>query len=381
MPTRVVMLVTNDVSRDARVRKEASSLVAAGYDVRVVGVGRPRATGEEYRLALVRPPRDTAGYARPIRILANLVENRGLARRMRREALSEPFELIHANDLDTLPVGAELARRTGARLVYDAHELSSEAVDLQPLIASSRRRREARLAPLADAIVTVNPLIAEEMSKRFRVHAPAVVYNGASRCETVAQPLHEPVRILFQGQFFADRNLEDLVRAMDRLRGSAVLTLQGWGGVEPELRRLVQELDLAGTVTFVRPAAPEDVVEEAAEHDIGIINHLPLSLNHVYSSPNKLFDYMAAGLAIVASDLPVLRLVIEDAKCGVLHPQAGPAALADVIGGLVDDAGQLAVMKANAIAACPRYSWAAQAKTLLDVYSSVLASPPKAGRR
>jgi glycosyltransferase involved in cell wall biosynthesis len=378
---RVLMLVTNDVSRDARVRKEATSLAGAGYDVRVVGVGTGAAGADAFRLSLVAAARDTSRLVKPLRILANIRENRAIARRMLLESLVEPFDIIHANDLDTLPVGVALARRTGARLVYDAHELSSEAVDLHPMIASARRRREARLVVHADTVITVNTLIAEEMANRYGIPLPTVVYNGASRCEPMAVPVHEPVRLLFQGQFFADRNLEELVHAMPLLKGRAVLTLQGWGGVEAALRALVQELRLAGTVVFAKPAEPEDVVIEAAAHDVGIINHLPLSLNHVYSSPNKLFDYMAAGLAIVASDLPVLRLVIEDAACGVLHPQAGPEALAEVIGRLVEDRETLARLKANAVSACRRYSWEAQSEVLVEAYASMSAARAKGAGR
>jgi glycosyltransferase involved in cell wall biosynthesis len=375
------MLVTNDVTRDARVRKEATSLAGAGYDVRVVGVGDPGGSlvAAPFRLNLVAAVPKATSNSRAARVLANWRGNRALEQRLLKAGLCEPVDVVHANDLDTLPVGVVLAQRLGARLIYDAHEMSSEAVGLNPLIAEWRRRREKRLVKEVDAVVTVNPCIAAEMSARYGVPLPAVVYNGASSCRASSVPTHSPVRVLFQGQFFADRNLEDLVTAMESLRGRAVLTLQGWGEVETSLRGLVDRLALKETVRFVEPVPPAGVVAAASDHDIGVINHKDLSLNHRFSSPNKLFDYMAAGLAIVASDLPVLRLVIEDARCGVLHEPTGPDALAGVLGRLVNAPDEIARMKENAVGACDRYSWAAQEKVLLDVYERVVTTAPASG--
>jgi glycogen synthase len=376
---RVLMLVTNDVSRDARVRKEALSLVDAGYDVHVVGVGvGAEASASPYRVDLVRPARETSALPKPIRVAANIIEARRLGGRLLDVGLRTPVDIVHANDLDTLPVAVALKRRMGASLVYDAHELSSEATGLHPLISKVRESRERRLVHLADAVVTVNPFLAGILASRYRLPPPAVVYNGAASCEHTARPAHHPVRLLFQGQFFADRNLEELIMAMPLLRHRALLTLQGWGGVERQLRQLVDEIGLRDTVVFAPPVPPSDLVAEAAAHDVGVISYLPVSMNLKYSTPNKLFDYMAGGLAIVSSDIPAVREVLDDAACGAYIDRTAPNGLADCLARLVDDPDRILRLKQAAVDACPRYSWSKQSEALLDVYDHV-SSPSTQG--
>jgi hypothetical protein len=144
---------------------------------------------------------------------------------------------VHANDLDTLRPAYRAAHASGATLVYDAHELSVEGGNYRWWQLPIMRRRERRFSARADGWLTVNHRIGDELSERYGIPKPVVLYNAPTDRVDRAAPVHRPVRLIFQGQFFYDRNLGELVRAMSRLRGRAVLTLQGWGEAEPELRR------------------------------------------------------------------------------------------------------------------------------------------------
>lgn len=370
------MLVTNDVTRDARVRKEAQSAVDAGGRVIVIGTGDGDASAfadSSFEVRLVTPMTASTHPFWPVRVVANLLATVRFRKQMSDAAIAVRADLYHANDLDTLAQGMRAAARTGAALVYDAHELSTEAGTMKAWQRAAGRRLERSGIRRADGAVCVNGGIARELARRYRVDEPTVVYNGGSTRVTAPSPVGRPVRLLFQGQFFADRGIDALIRVVASRRGDVVLTLQGWGGIEQELRGLVAQLDAGRVVRFAAPCDPLSVVECAADHDIGVINHLPLSLNHTLASPNKLFDYICAGLAVVAPDYPVFREILTDAGCGVLARSASAEDMADALAALLESAERIGELKAAAVASSERYLWATQAERLIAVYRTALA--------
>ena len=176
------------------------------------------------------------------------------------------------------------------------------------------------------------------------------------------------MRLLYQGGFLGNRGLETLISVMGEFRGRCELTLQGWGPLEADLRRRVDQSGLGDIVRFLPAAAPEDLVETAAKHDVGVIVHRANSLNNKYSSPNKLFDYMGAGLAVLASDLPFLRSVLEQEECGLLFDPEVEGLLTRSISELCDDREAVARMKARSAEACVKYSWNEQVRVLVSAY-------------
>jgi len=393
---RITMLVTNDVARDARVLKEAASAAEAGAAVTVVGVGNGEdgSDDEVYRVRLIKPSPPSAHPLWPLRVTRNLLSERRLDDRLVSAAIESQPQVIHSNDLDTLHVGAEVSSRTGARLVYDAHELFAETAGRRWWRRELLRMRERRHISAADRVLTVNPLIAELLQQRHRLaEKPLVVYNGPSACLDRPSPDNTPVRLLYQGAFHPNRGLEALVSSMDPLRDTCELVLQGWGTLEDELRGIVQRRRLDRVVHFRPPCPPHEVVRQAALCDVGVIVHKADSLNNKLSSPNKLFDYMGAGLAVLASDLPFLRSVIEAERCGALFDPAVDGSIAETVRTLAADPIALRQMKRNSAAACSKFAWSEQERVLVGVYeqlkmdlasesaSQTLGNRPRSGMR
>lgn len=380
----ICMLVTNDVSRDARVQKEARSAAEAGARVVVLGTGTELSReldDEPFEVRLVEPMVASASRVWLVRVARNLVAGRLFERRMADAATELRADIYHANDLDTLPQGAYAAQRASAALVYDAHELSTEAGTMKRWQQAVGRLRERRGIRRADGVVCVNEGIAAELASRYGVPLPVIVYNGGQVRVDRAQPVDGPIKILFQGQFFADRGIPELIEAVGELRGSVLLTLQGWGGIEDDLRRLVRERGLEASVSFVEPCSPMSVVECASRHDVGVINHHAWSLNHYLASPNKLFDYICAGLAVVAPDYPVFRAILADAGCGVLVPSSAAKDVASTLRGLVSDPERVLRLKSSAVAASPHYIWSTQAEKLVAVYVAAVDRNRRKGLR
>jgi glycosyltransferase involved in cell wall biosynthesis len=387
------MLVTNDVTRDARVRKEAKSAAEAGFDVVVLGVKTPSSAAEEtwepepgvsVRIRRVSRPMTGRGNAvsRRLRNFRDLGRTRD---ELARAAIEERPDLVHANDLDSLPAGIEVKSALGCPVVYDAHELYVEmfyprstnvveraAVGLQRTYLA---REEARLITRADAVITVNPFIASELAQRYGIDTPEVVLNAP-----VEEALHEvefpdvprPV-FIYQGGLTPGRGLAEMVSAF-LASGPGSLVVMGDGPLKDSLAGLAETAVESARVHLVPPVPHADVVSAAARADIGLIPYMPTGLNNLYSSPNKLFDYLHAGLAIIASDLPFLAKTLDETGAGLVVSPGDVSALQEAVNRIGSDEAALSSMKEAARAAAPRYTWERQVPVLLDAYRRVLAN-------
>lgn len=308
-----------------------------------------------------------------------------LGRRMVDVALAVKPDICHCNDLDTLPAGYWTKMRLSGRprLVYDAHELWTE----QHSPSAAREGHtdawfelfddlQVALAPHVDAVVTVNPSLALVLQSRLGCGPPTVVWNCSSfeeapRMDGVLRKKAAGRKIvLMQGGLIPmDRGLHELIDAAPLLR-DALLVFRGSGEARPALERHVAERGLEHHVCFVDPVPLARVVQSAAEADIGVIPYKPTSVNNLLCSPNKLFEYMMAGLALGVSDLPELRRVVVGTGAGVLFNPCVPEDIAACLNELLTDDARLERCRANSRRAAREiYNWEAQSTSLLALYS------------
>ena len=231
------------------------------------------------------------------------------------------------------------------------------------------RRQEARLAPRADVVFTVNPFIARELAQRYGIAMPGVVMNvpATRTLAPLALPeLPRPV-FLYQGGLTRGRGLSEMLEAFVTVRRGS-LVLMGAGPLGEGLKARAGAPDLQGRVVVLPPVPPEDVVRVAASADVGVIPYMAGSLNNYYSSPNKLFDYLHAGLAIVATNLPFIAQVLSETGAGMVASTDSASDLAAVMNVLAGDAAQLEAMRRAAAGAAQRYTWEREVAPLLDAY-------------
>ena len=167
----------------------------------------------------------------------------------------------------------------------------------------------------------------------------------------------------------AGRGLEELVDAIG-LVPAVQLVMLGSGVEEGALRA---RADAAGaSVLILPPVAPGLVEAYAASADVGVSPILPSCLNYRYSLPNKLFQYMAAGIPVVASDFRQVRAVVEGSGAGVVVDTTNPKAIANGIRQVLADPAEAAAMGARGRAAViDRYNWEVSAAVLLEVYAGL----------
>jgi glycosyltransferase involved in cell wall biosynthesis len=292
--------------------------------------------------------------------------------------------VYHVHDPHPLAAGGCAADKFMAKLIYDSHELFAEQ---EFLTAEKRkwRRIEGRYIERADKVITINDSIARELRRRYDIHHPVVVRNCESRVKWektarrdacgLARRLGIPGDarlILYQGGLIPNRNLENLIRSMIHVRDvCAVLIVLGNGELRGKLLRLVKRCHL-GRRAFLIPGVPQkELLPLTAQAALGIIPYTPTCLNTFYCTPNKLFEYIAAGVPVLVSDLPELRKIVAAHDLGWVTDLTTPERIAEAIDGALRDERVLKKRRANAARAFETLCWEEEEKKLIEVYEGL----------
>lgn len=421
---RVVMYVRNDLTAEARALKEARSLVEAGHSVTVVGTLRP-----EHPRSMERDVVDGVGILRirlprwrrwwrwvrlPSRAL-QVARRRGshgatessrldtldwlavwrfgtLAWARRASELAPRGDVHHGHDLTGLPAAARAAARQGGVLVYDSHELflASGAVKGRPSWAVSYLDRlERRLAGRARAVVTVNDEVAGHLRARLAPRRIVVVHNCPPRVAAepkpdsrtrlraaVGLPETTPVAI-YHGGLRPDRGIEELLLAFALPELAEVhLVVMGFGPLRTMVEARSRASPLAGRLHLLGPVPPQLVVDWISGADVAVMPIKRNPLSYALSTPNKLFESLAAGLPIVGPDSPGFRRVVlgdPSGPLGVLCDPDDPAAIAAAIRSLLDGppAERSAMQARCRTAVLDRWNWEHEVRALLDLYAEL----------
>lgn len=397
---KVLFIYQNDIKITRRLMQEAHSLREAGHDAHLLlrsadtedHRGEVEGVPAEWIAVKGRDPRfkwlyKLAGVARGSQVAALwsvLTMRHTFTMRAVPRAIASKADVYHAVDLNNLLVGYRAAKAKGAKLVYEAYELFPD-VDNRwvRLKRGAWMRRERQLAPHADLSITVNEFIAEEIARRNNMPAPLVVLNcpdppagfdPLKRYDLIRERLNiAPAQkiVLYHGWIAKGRGLEDLVRATPMLAGKAVVVLIGYSDEGEGYRRQMEELGevVAPGRVFTLPALPyRDLFLYCASADVGMVPIRDLGLNYRYTAPNRLFDFIQAGVPIVANDLPFLRKVIASDNLGVVSQLDSPGSYADAINRVLTLPDGGAEIRANMRRVAPLYTWKAQAQVLLNGY-------------
>jgi glycosyltransferase involved in cell wall biosynthesis len=304
-------------------------------------------------------------------------------------------DVYHGHDPTALPAAVTAARRHRARYVYDSHEIfmaAGSGATRPPWVRRMFRRLERRWAKGAVAVVTVNDTVGAELRRRLRPARIVAVNNTPPRwtpppgSDLIRQATGIPPRAdiaLSHGGFMKHRGLEELALALLEPRmGDVHAVLLGYGALEGPLRAMAREARFEGRL-HVLPAVPSsELLPWIASADVGVMPIAPSSLNHLLTTPNKLFECLAAGVPVVASDLPGMRSVVladPAAPLGELCDPTDPASIAAAIRRILDLApDERAALRARCLrAAHERWNWETESTKLIGLYED-LASPATA---
>lgn len=401
---RLVVMLTADRQIDRRITLEADSLEAAGWQVVIVGM--PLDSGQDHDARVVRIGGDAGTVRRESLALAAyrwlrgcLPMNGAAMRWLKRMAWryfvdQETFytrlflatalrytpRVFVAHDLPMLPVATLAARACGARLVYDSHELYSEQ-EFSDLERHKWAEIEARYIGACDVVITVNPSIAAELKRRNALSDVQVIYNAerTSQAPATSRSLHEVFGlsgdkkiVLMQGGLSAGRNLEVLVGAMRYVQNqSVVLVVLGDGLLLHRLQKLAQQEVLLGRVYFHAAVPQNALLELTAAADAGVIPYQATCLNNFYCTPNKLFEFIAAGLPILATDLPEIRKLVKEQEIGLVGDTGSPRNLAALMDDFFSDEQRFASWKAQVAMVRELICWEQEGEKLVEIYETL----------
>lgn len=364
----VVMLVISDVRIDPRVEKEARALAASGFRVTVI-------FPDAYDVKFADAPIDwgprigfepAPGRSRNFTLAFPWLWGgplHGVARARR------PFA-FHCHDLNTAVIGLSAARATGARFIADFHEWFSENVhwnawrkQWQPHGQVRRlvyRAAERIAMAHADEVITVCESIARELEQAYpgRAKPVRVVRNIPSftaiptrTYRTLREELGVPPErftVLWQGGVGPTRLIEPIIEALV-LAQTAVLVVRGPGldRFGPDYRALAIRLGVADRLILAPSVPSRDVVAAARGADAGIWTLPNLCKNFYYALPNKIFEYLAAGLPLLAAGLPEARRIAEGCDVGLCFDPYDPASIAAQINRMAADPMLMSRLRAN----------------------------------
>jgi glycosyltransferase involved in cell wall biosynthesis len=300
-------------------------------------------------------------------------------------------DVHHAHDFETLPTALRAAQRDGGRVVYDSHEIFGTwgtALAQPRWLRFALRRWERRLAGRTVAVVTVNDAIAAILRDRLGVARIVVVHNAPARWTPPAVPEDHLRRaagipaaapvVLCHGGFQAKRGLEETALAMlEPGLEEAHLVFLGFRVhiIEP----ILADPRLAGRVHFIPAVDPNDVLSWVAGADVDVMAILPADQNSVLSTPNKLFESIAAGVPVVSSDLPERRrIVLEDpaGPLGALCDPTDPVSIAAAIRSILQvPEVERAELRARCLrAAHERWNWETEGGRLVSLYEELAST-------
>lgn len=416
----VCMVVKNRLSNDARVKKEMMVLHEDGWQVTVIAMPEPGLPEVEEKngIRILRPPvfskaKETlreqvirssgttdnslkAGLIRSLRsnrfrrFFADLHRDVPWERKLRNTAWQQDADVYHANDLDTLEICGSVAAGRNSKLVYDSHELWLESsrylIATNPINRLRLKNIERKYISRADSVIAVTPLRGKEMLKMYPAirnlqiveNAPetSVKLPAKGKLRKMIKADSNTIIALYQGVICPERGLEELLEAARFTTNPnirfVIIGMDAWNGT---LQEMAAGMGVSDKVIFLPPVPSEELPEITVDADMGFILFRNTCLNHYYSLPNKLYEYMMAGVPIISSDFPELNRVISEVDSGLTVNPESPEEIYKAVEKLANDGEMRKKMSSNGRrAALEKYNWEPQSKILRDIYRELRLS-------
>ncbi len=377
---KVCDVVLNSVWYDPRVRKQINEYLAHGIDVVTIGSKSKRYDKEKVSLI-------------PCKTVITEIDERyvghqkGILNKFKREKLSfevvrdaiiaEKPDVIHANDLNALIPAFAAKRKLGCRIIYDSHEVCVENFTAKKSkLAILYKMAERYMVKRVDLMICVSHAAAEYFAKEYKIKKPMVITNCAPKKEIPVIRQHEKnegFEVLNHGWFYRGRGYDIMAKSCglfddyDDIR----IAIRGFGAMEQELRDTVAQLDKKNRFVFYPSVTVQELVPEAAKSYVGVAITEPICLNFKLSVSNKIFEYVAAGLPVIMSDIPEHRYLNDKYNFGIVLRENTPEAFAEAVIKLYTDREFYNVCAENAKRLAEEVNWENEFGKLIDFLKNI----------
>jgi len=348
--------------------KECATLVAAGYETHLVAPNAP--TGVENGVHL-------HGMGRTIR--SRLRRMSETVWWVYRQALAIDAAVYHFHDPELLPLGW-LLRLQGKKVIYDSHEDVPQQMLAKHYLPAPMRKLVSRLVKQVensvtrrlDAVITVHPAVEERFRKlgcqTVNINNYPLLHELLPEASNWAD---KERAVCYVGGITQVRGLFEMIEAIGMTDGR--LLLAGPFFVEAQ-RELAAAMPGWSQVEAFGRVGRHQVRDICARSVAGLVLFHPIP-HHLVSMPTKIFEYMSAGLPVIASRLPMLQQVIEETKAGICVDPHNPQEIALAVQWLLDHPEEAERMGQNGRrAVMEKYSWEQESKQLLQLYSRLTAN-------
>jgi glycosyltransferase involved in cell wall biosynthesis len=373
---KIVHLTSVHSAFDMRIfAKECRSLAQAGFDVTIIAPHSLDEIVDGVHIKAV-PPIDGKGRLRRMT---------GTVWRVLREGLRQNADLYHFHDPELIPLGL-LLRAYGKKVIYDIHENVPKDILLKQYLPPWSRHilswfighLETSASRQFSALVTVSPMIAERFMPGNR--RTVLIHNFPDLNELavsseVPWESRKPL-VVFPGGILPERGIRQMVHAMACLPDSSDATLDIASGEFPaDLWEELTRHDGWRRVHFLGHLNRAQIIALLGSASAGLVLYLPEEQN-LCAMPHKLFEYMAAGIPIIASDFPLWRRLLKGIDCALFVDPLKPAAIAEAIQYVLSHPAESSRMgRAGREAVRRTFNWDSQAQELVELYKGLVQNP------
>jgi glycosyltransferase involved in cell wall biosynthesis len=291
------------------------------------------------------------------------------------------YDIYHSNDLNTLPQGYICSkwRFKPKKLVYDSHEVQTSRTGYTSTVYG---KMEGFFVKRIDEMIVENNTRAKYNEDLYGFY-PNVVHNYPFKQIGINKekvdlysilniPKQEKI-LLYQGGIQTGRGLEKLIKAAPLFK-EGVLVLIGDGKVKNQLQSLVQEMNLQDKVKFHSKVPLSELPKYTRNAFLGfqVLNNV--CFNHYSASSNKLFEYMMAGVPVVACSFPEIKRVVEGDKTGICVDSHDPESIAEGVNYLLKHPEERVEMMNNCLIAKDKYNWENEKSSFLSIFDKILKS-------
>ncbi len=365
---KVIYLILNSLEFDSRARLEIDAIGSIGHEVEIIcTVG---AEPDNYNGHPIHRIKQYTWPTRKIRFAQFNLYAARIGARLK-------GDIYHAVDLDVLWGAYRAARKVGGRLIYEARELYTELEPLQGrnTLKAIWRGLEKRLIGKADRVITINESLAEELCERYGIDKPAIIRNMAIPVKDL-KPIDLRKKfnipgnfkiILYQGVLRSGQGLLYQLEIMKYLDKIAMLFL-GAGPIEDDIRKKSVEYGIEDRIIIAGRLSPDELINYTASADAGLLLMEDTALNNRLALPQKLFQYLVAGIPQIVSPMPEISRFVKNEDTGIVIPLGQPREAAEDIAKFLNDSHRYNEVRENCRKSAKKHNWKNESGKLIEIY-------------
>ena len=360
---KIIVSVTNDLSTDQRVDKICNTLLELNLEVLVIGRSLPQSKPitrkyqtKRFKLWFNKGALFYANYN--IRLFFFLLLNKS--------------DVLWSNDLDTLWANYLISKWKNKKLIFDSHEYFTEVPELidRPKIQKFWKRIENRILPNLKHVITVSQSISDLYNKEYNINVKLLrnVPTSSQQASEVENIKIEGKKIIiYQGAVNVNRGIEYMVSSMEYI-DNAILYIIGDGDIFNEISHLISSSKLDHKIKMLGKIPMEQLKSYTQQADLGLSLEEDKGLNYRYSLPNKIFDYIHAGIPVLVSYLPEMKNLVDNYQLGGNIEKHEVKHIAEKISSIINDEHQITLWKENAKKAALELNWEKEKQVIIDLF-------------